>query len=356
LPSRDQTVRQIAHVNQHEGMKFVSDRIYTNDSDRANHDFVTVAQACQGVLTKVNHLDGSQTAFGNVKYYNFFEEEVVDLRALFSLSNKLLMKPRCCILRCRIKDRNKRKGVVRKSNDDDATLLAGRFHWFAIDIDKYGESTGDLVTDASQVILALPSKFWDSECFAVASSSYGLERKPGINIRLFYWSEHEITNVDLNKAMRGTIADRSIYANPVQPIYTAAPIFDDGIDPIETRIVWIQRAYQTVTIPVSETKDRKGDPENLYTKQQADKFIDKALREIAKLGEGERHEGLIRWGYFIGKMIGQDHFEEEDMTDRVMTVLDLHWHGNRDKKKDLETLQYAIRRGIISMGRETVNV
>ena len=123
----------------------MSDRIYTNEEHVANHNFVTVAQACHGVLTKVNHTDGSQTAFGNVKYYNFFEEEISDLGGLYRLHQKLLWKDRCCILRCRIKDKDNRRGVVRKSNGDDATLIAGKFNWFAIDIDKFGEGTGDLL-------------------------------------------------------------------------------------------------------------------------------------------------------------------------------------------------------------------
>ena len=116
----------------------MSDRIYSNDESHASN-FVVIGQACRGVLTKVNRLDGSQIPFHNVKYYNFFEEEIINLRALYSLSAKMLNKPKCCFLRCRIKDQNIRRAVVRKANGDDATLIPGRFNWFAIDIDGYGD-------------------------------------------------------------------------------------------------------------------------------------------------------------------------------------------------------------------------
>jgi len=325
----------------------MSDRIYTNEEHVANHNFVTVAQACHGVLTKVNHIDGSQTAFGNVKYYNFFEEEISDLGGLYRLHQKLLWKDRCCILRCRIKDKDNRRGVVRKSNGDDATLIAGKFNWFAIDIDKFGEGVGDLQADACKVILALPSVFWDSECFAVATSSYQRKEKPGINLRLFFWADKPVTNLDLKKALSGTIVDLAIYANPVQPIYTAAPKFDDGIDPIDVRIVWIQRAFQTVVIKISEDTGKRGAPEIQYTKQQANKFVEKIHSEIRNLSMGERHDGLIRWCYFLGKLIGDGHFEREDSIERVIS--DCSFWSYPNEKKDRETATYAIDRGIASM-------
>ena len=329
----------------------MSDRIYTSETSTTNHNFVTVAQACRGVLTKTNRLDDTQKAYDNVKYYNFFEEPITDLRSLYTLHQKMLAKPRCCWLRCRIKDKDRRRGVRRLANETSegqATLIPGRFNWFAIDIDKFGESSGNLLADAHTVILGLPSLFWDSECFVVASSSYGLSIKPGINLRLYFWNDNPILNTELNKALQGSIVDRSIYSNPVQPIYTAAPIFDDGIDPIDVRILWIQKMFQSVSIRVEEVH-AKGRPEIQYTKQQADKFIDKALKEIGGLVFGERHDGLIRWCYFLGKLVGQDHFEREDTIDKVMMYCSL-WGGERNEKKDIETVTYAIDRGIASMG------
>ena len=92
---------------------------------------------------------------------------------------------------------------------------------------------------------------------------------------------------------------------------------------------------------------REVSPEIQYTKQQANKFVEKIHSEIRNLSMGERHDGLIKWCYFLGKLIGDGHFEREDSIERVIS--DCSFWSDPNEKKDRETATYAIDRGIASM-------
>jgi len=331
----------------------MSDQIYSSQSENTNHNIVTVAQACRGVLTKRYQSDGNVIAYDQVKYYNFFEQEIDDLQALYSLSIAMLDKPRCCYLRCIVKDKSKRKHVRRLANSDEATLISGRFNWFAIDVDKFeGKASGNLVSDALTVIYkGLPSRFHDVECFAMATAGYGI--KPGIRLRLFYWSDKVVSNKDIHRTlMKSECVDPAIYQNPVQPIYTASPLFAPGVDdPCETngRIAWIKGSFNTVRID-AETINKSGDKENEYDKDTAMKFADKVYVKVGTLSYGERHNGLIANGIFLGKLVGQGHFTREEVVARLYNCCVL-WGGTRDTKKDMETITYAVDHGIDAMGR-----
>ena len=330
----------------------MSDRIYSDDAEQSTENIVLVAQACKGVLTKRHYSAGVTKSYDRVKRFNFFENNLWSLDELFNLSKRLLDKPRCCIIRSRLRDRTKRWNVLRRSNDSDdgepATLIPYRCNWFALDIDGFGRSTGNLKDDFYQVLRALPSGFAGVECFVVASASYGI--KPGIHMRMFYWSQNVVSLKDLHRFIRGNKAciDLALFENPVQPIYTAKPIFESGmIDPVKQRIQWIDGDYSSVNVK-SEYVHAKGMEEITYTKQQADAQAAKYLSNISRLAPGERHPGLIKWCYPLGKLIGQDHFDRDEMIERILNHCSF-WGGKRDTKRDTETITYAVDRGIDSM-------
>jgi len=334
----------------------MSDRIYTSDAETSNHNHVTVAQACRGVLTKRYQRNGNVIAYDQVKYYNFFEQEIDDLQSLYQLSIAMLDKPRCCFLRCRVKDQNKRKRVRRLANGEDATLISGRFNWFAIDVDKFeGVSTGNLVSDAMMVVLkGLPARFHDVSCFALATAGYQI--KPGIRVRLFYWAEKPVTNRDIHRSLvKSNCIDPAIYQNPVQPIYTAAPLFEEGVtNPCANRIAWIKGSFDTVRIE-AETINKSGDKENEYTREEAVAFANKVYIRVGTLSHGDRHNGLIANGIFLGKLVGQGHFSREEVIARLYNCCML-WIGKHDTNKDMETIVYAVDHGIEAMVRESNDV
>jgi hypothetical protein len=321
----------------------VSDRIYSTDEQSASN-FVVIAEACRGILAKRFLADGSVIPYDRVKWYNFHELEISCLYDLYTLCIGLLDRPKNAIIRCRIKDLNVSKSVVRKCNGEEATLILVEQNWFTIDIDGFDISTGNLEHDCSIVLEHLPIFFRKMEYFAIASASYGVE--PGIHIRMFFWSHHAISNISLKKAMTGSIVDLAIF-NPIQLIYTAKPI---GIGHVRNRIIWHSPLFPKALVIPSYSSNNSGDPEKWYTKQQAEPMLENALIKIEDLTEGSRHDGLRDLCYFIGKLVGQGHFEYQYAVERLDDACS-RW-SKRDAKKDMETVLYGLDHGIVSMGRE----
>lgn len=334
----------------------MSDRIYTDTESLSNDNFVLVCQSAETgkLLTKRNYRE-RQVSYDRIFLCNFFEISLHSLTELYVLSKRMLDKPKCCFIRARIKDLDKRFKVRRTYKNEDATLVLENCNWIALDVDwQEVESTGNLVADANTVLLALPSVFTGVECFVVASASYGI--KPGIRMRMFFWSREPVSNADIKRVLVGyeKIVDPAIFA-PIQPIYTAKPIFVGMDDPVKERIAMITPpgVFGSCVEIRAWNEHYRGAPEKWYTKRKAEAFLENSLLRIADFSSGDRHDGLITEGYLIGKLVGQGHFEREPTIQRMYDACD-YWSGKRDTKKDMDTIIWSVDRGISSLDKETV--
>lgn len=324
----------------------MSDTTYSEPSEKVNANIVTIAQTAKPdqILTKRNYTD-HQKSYDQVKFFNLFEYEIWNLWDLYRLSKRMLDKPRCCFLRARIKDPDIRRNVVRKYLGPDATLIVPKQNWFALDIDGLGHCTGDLYIDTQSVLRALPFEFLGVECFSVASSSYGI--KPDIRMRVFFWNHEPIDGADLKRTMHGNMAkaDLAIF-NPIQPIYTAAPIFIGRTDPVKERMIWITPYEQSYTCTnIQAIHERPQDrSEDRYTKDQAIAIVRKKSLEVGLIPEGERHDKLLDVSRLFGKLIWQQVIEEDYVVTMLETACDT-WDGKRDRKKDSKTIYDGIQRG-----------
>jgi predicted P-loop ATPase len=87
--------------------------------------------------------------------------------------------------------------------------------------------------------------------------------------------------------------DRSVF-NAVQPHYVAAPIFATGVDPIPTRMGYVEGLKPWGTVQGQETN---------RLKEQALALLDKACREIKAIKQGEaRHPVVNRASYSLGQL------------------------------------------------------
>jgi len=320
----------------------VSDRIYTNDTSEAIHNVVTIAEACRGTLAKTNFANGSQTQYDRVKFFNFTEYEIGSLHDLYSISLGLLDNSRCCFIRARVMDERKSRGVVRKQNE---TLIADKFNWVVIDADwKDAVASGNIVEDSQKAISRLPECFHGCEYFAVASASYCF--KPGIRIKLFFWSQNAVSNLDMKNCLHGRNEfDPAVY-QPIQLIYTARP---NGVDTVKNRITYKKPLFpKQLKIVITDHQHMRGEPEVWYTLERAKRNKSAHLFRISLLSEGDRHEGLIREGLPLGKLVGQGHFEEENIIEEVLEVCS-SWIGKHDTTKDRATITWAIQKGIAAM-------
>jgi hypothetical protein len=307
-------------------------------------------------LTKTILADGTVIPFAKVSHYDLHKRPVMDLDELSALLAKVICDPRCCLVRSVPKDDEQIRCVRRICRDDNSsgppTLIEWPQNWYALDIDNYARSTGNIELDACRVLLALPPVFRDARCIALATSSYGI--KKGICLRLLFWNDAQITAHDLRRYFKACtkVADLGLF-NPAQCIYVAKPIFPDRSDPVTRRLVEVNK-QGTLTDIKHELINFTGSAERWYTKQQAKAFTDGIFQRVAaaeyQAAHGNsRHQVLIREAHFMGKLIGQEHFDRDYGYDLLWAACET-WDGPRDQSRDIRTINDGLDRGIRSMG------
>ncbi|HEY1871872.1 MAG TPA: hypothetical protein VGG71_12490, partial [Chitinophagaceae bacterium] len=259
----------------------------------------------------------------------------------------LLHKPDCCLLRGIAKDDtiSRQRRLFHSNGPVEPTIIEQDQNWFALDIDGYGVSSGDLKLDTNAVLLALDLA--GVEAFAIPSAGY--LRKPGIRIRLFLWNHVKVNCVSLKKHFERykSVVDLALF-HPIQPIYTARPVFSGCIDPCVGRLwTWItgDRMYAEVR-KVYTSYDNK--PENWLTKKQAEGELNKVLRGVFDV-DSNRHNWLIWKATDLGKFIWQGTLIEEDVIEELYMATAI-WRGNR--RKDMQTILDGIKDGKLKMENE----
>jgi hypothetical protein len=317
----------------------MSSDIYTEteantSSEYASRNNITIAVALNGRrLTKIAYPDPSQDVqYDQTKYYKFFNRDVYCLSDILEYVKVLLYKSDCCLIRGVCKDDTISK-QRRLFHGEDATVIEQPQNWYALDIDNYGECSGDLKRDAKTVLLALG--LCDVEAFAIPSSGY--MRKPGIRIRLFLWNSVRVSCGSLKKHFN-SVADLALF-HPIQPIYIARPIFKGMNDPCKEYVAWISGNQHSNIVETYTPGQSYKEP--LHTKKQAQNFLNSVLREVFDIDK-DRHIWLINRSSWLGRCIGQGVLDEEDVIEELYLATAI-WGGNR--KKDMQTIVDGVRKG-----------
>jgi len=199
-------------------------------------DTITILQARDGKrMAKMLLSDGTFEDYDDAYYYDAETVPLTGLDDLWPLLLWLLSRRDRCVVRGALINLNMTRKIRRlvcpcKKNGDPATLIDVPRRWLAIDADGIERPkdvpASDLLACADAVIEKLPKPFWRAQCFVQASAGHGI--KPGCRLRLWYWCDRPMSGTELKYWLKGVSVDHSVF-NPVQPIYTAAPIFADGI-------------------------------------------------------------------------------------------------------------------------------
>jgi hypothetical protein len=330
------------------GGNTMSDPIYSNDGEKSTSDFITPnnitvckSYSSRFVLCKTIY-PTSEVAYDNVKYYNFFNRPVYHLQDLFELIKYLLARPQCCVIRGTAIDdnavRQRRLFHDDRATGDRATIIEQNQNWFALDIDGYGVSSGDLKDDATRVLLAL--NLSGVEAFAIPSAGY--LRKPGIHIRLFLWNSVKVSCIALKKHFAGAkdVVDTALFG-PVQPIYTARPRFIGCSDPCSKWWTWIGGESQFTDIRHIITDNDSKQEYHPATFKQAIASKEKVIREMKYVDDGERHKWLYKHTVWIAKYCIAGLLDDDIIKDEFAAAAMMWWHGNA--KNDRNTIEDAFK-------------
>ena len=140
---------------------------------------------------------------------------------------------------------------------------------------------------AEHVLGLLPEPFHDASCVWQASASAGI--RPGCRLHLWFRLSRPVTSGQAKAWLRGSPVDRTIYT-PVQPHYTADPVFLDGVyDPVRRRRGLRRGLEDLVEVPdgLEEAPGREVGPVGLTGRELTD-------ADLAELGAALRRSRAAR--------------------------------------------------------------
>ena len=157
---------------------------------------------------------------------------------------KLAAQPDIFVIRGNVKPGAPQK-IQRTYKAEDSWIEDTDKVWLAVDIDGQPASPGR--DHVEQAIELLPEWLQEADCVWRYSSSHGIKPANQLRLHLWFWLCRPVGNNALRHWARQWPIDGALY-QPVQPHYTATPIFVGADDPVARRIGY-HRSSQRVAEP-----------------------------------------------------------------------------------------------------------
>ncbi|MCB8877600.1 hypothetical protein [Acidisoma silvae] len=221
-------------------------------------DFITVLRCAATLRLAKLITQDAIVPYDNTKTYDAWTFPISDIEALRAILARLISAPRCCVVRGELIDGPVVKRIVRRVYPDAdtgevPTLRDVPRRWLALDMEGIDRPDAVVAADieacARIAISRLPNAFHGAGCVAQATAGHGI--KTGIRLRLWFWLSRHTTGMELKQWLKGHPADPAIFG-AAQPIFTAAPVFAQGMtDHISERLVMLPGA-EIVEVPPPE--------------------------------------------------------------------------------------------------------
>ena len=298
-------------------------------------DTVTVLRARNRRLAKLVRADGSMVGYDLARTVDAASVPMSSLDALWRLLARLQVRPDCCVVRGAPVGGERVHGVRRLVHRDEQTGDEPTFRnlprrWLALDMDSIARPddvpASDLAGCASVALASLPAAFDGVACIVQATAGHGI--KPGARLRLWFMLDRPMWGHELRRWLQGTPCDMSVFG-AVQPIYTAAPVFDGCRDHLPARLLFLPGLGAVpVSLPgaLAAPPRPPGPPPSLHP-VRASRYVRAALERaagrIASAGEGQRHRSLFKEASGLARFVHGGLLAEADMC-RVLAYADRH--------------------------------
>lgn len=195
------------------------------------------------------------TPYSTGRYFNVREHRLEGLPALSQVLTGLENDEGSFVIRGQRRTGVGTSFVRRTCAGQDASFAGSSRRWLCVDLDdlpvpgelsNFNASAENLVRYAKS---KLPPQFRHAACHWQFSSSMGV--KPGLRLHLWFWLDRPVNDSEAKAwfADAETRVDSSLF-QAVQPHYTAAPLFGEGItDPVSVRSGLLMEEMLEVEVP-----------------------------------------------------------------------------------------------------------
>jgi hypothetical protein len=217
------------------------------------------------------------TSYGRAKIFGISEQTAGDIYELASVLTNIEQNPRSFIVRGAPIEGIDREHAYRRRHprkhkdgiEEPATLRPVARHWVALDFDSipcpdWLDPAEDPDRAVDYLLDHLPLEFRAATCWWQFTATQQI--KPGIRMRLFFWSDRPLEDWQLKQWLTPYPVDQAIFA-PAQPIYVARPVFISLPDPVPYRSGLRRGERDVITPPAiakssAAMKKRDGEPED----------------------------------------------------------------------------------------------
>jgi hypothetical protein len=285
---------------------------------------LTVLRARGRRLAKLVRADGSTVGYDLVRTVDARAVALAGLDALHLLLIAVLRRPDCCIIRGAPVAGDRAQGVRRlayscRRTGDAATFRDVPRRWIALDMEGVAlppdVPAADLAGSARVALATLPTAFQGRACIVQASASHGL--RPDLRLRMWLWLDRPAWGHELRRWLRGTPADPSVFG-AVQPIYSAAPVFEGMADPLPHRLLALPGA-PLVPVPSPAAlapSPRPPAPPPVLHPIQGGRYVRAALERAAgRIATAEkRHPAIVAEARGLARLVRAGLLDEKQMS------------------------------------------
>ncbi|MCP4315607.1 MAG: hypothetical protein GY789_06195 [Hyphomicrobiales bacterium] len=226
---------------------------------------VTLLRSRTHNLTKSFVRDNGRWEHTEQGFPYLFDVDSAEVNCLSDLSTLLQTledDPSAMLIRGRLKEGVQQNQIRRRVLGADSPFERQDCQWICIDIDKlalpeefsdFNSYQNEIMAHTSQF---LPPEFQGVNFHWQFSASMGV--KPGIRVHLWYWLDRPVSESQVKAWLSASKIpiDISLYS-PVQPHYTASPIFDPPeADPVATRSGIFDFGNEIAAVSVPENLDQ----------------------------------------------------------------------------------------------------
>ncbi|MGA1809997.1 hypothetical protein VHN57_02340 [Sphingobium sp. WW5] len=237
----------------------------------------------------------------------FDVDTVDDMRTsddLYDVLRWLNDQPRSCVIRGGLIDQANRRDVRRRylpaTGKPDPAFKSVDRNWVCIDFDKVMALRG-LDTAAERIdwlVSLLPDCFQRTSYVYQWSSSAGLRGWDELSAHIWFMLDQSYADSDIKRRAdsQNWMCDLSLF-QPVQPHYTAAPLFHGCADPLEReRVGLVRKASDTVTLdPYRPPVEHKRKVPVMDFTVSADRSVVASFEDaMAEVGNPHVHAPLLR--------------------------------------------------------------